>query len=131
MKLPQTRRADRGAAAVEFALVLPLLLLIIFGIIDFGRAYNAQASLNSGVREGARVLALTGDAGQACAAASLTSGCGTTPCPTPDTAIDTFASLSGSQPFAYVTPVSGLMRLFGLGGLADLTLTATATFRCN
>ena len=46
---------DRGAAAVEFALLLPLLLLIVFGIIDFGRALNAQITLTQAAREGARL----------------------------------------------------------------------------
>lgn len=62
-----TRRArrgsansDRGAAAVEFALLLPLLVLLIFGMIDFGRAINAQITLTQAAREGARVLALPG-----------------------------------------------------------------------
>jgi Flp pilus assembly pilin Flp len=50
--------SDRGAAAVEFALLLPLLLLIVFGIIDFGRALNTQITLTQAAREGARALAL-------------------------------------------------------------------------
>ena len=50
--------SDRGAAAVEFALLLPLLLLIVFGIVDFGRAINAQITLTQAAREGARALAL-------------------------------------------------------------------------
>ncbi len=49
---------ERGAAAVEFALVLTLLLMLIFGIIDFGRAYNAQVTLTQAAREGARLVAL-------------------------------------------------------------------------
>ncbi len=49
---------DRGATAVEFALVLPLLLLLVFGIIDFGRALNAQITLTQAAREGARLEAL-------------------------------------------------------------------------
>jgi Flp pilus assembly protein TadG len=49
---------DRGAAAVELALVLPVLLLLVMGIIDFGMAYNRQISLSGGAREGARWLAL-------------------------------------------------------------------------
>lgn len=54
------READRsrGAAAVEFAIVLTLLLLIVFGIIDFGRAYNAKVTLAQAAREGARLVAL-------------------------------------------------------------------------
>ena len=36
---------DRGSIAVEFALLLPMLLMIVFGIIDFGRALNAQITL--------------------------------------------------------------------------------------
>lgn len=49
---------DRGAAAVELALVLPVLLLLVMGIVDFGLAYNRQISLSGGAREGARWLAL-------------------------------------------------------------------------
>ena len=54
---------DRGASAVEFALVLPLLLLIVFGIIDFGRALNAQITLTQAAREGARLDAVGDDQG--------------------------------------------------------------------
>jgi Flp pilus assembly protein TadG len=60
----QARRSsatcDRGAAAVEFALLLPLLVLLVFGMIDFGRAINAQITITQAAREGARVLALPG-----------------------------------------------------------------------
>jgi Flp pilus assembly protein TadG len=54
-------RGDRGAAAVELALILPVLLLIIFGIIDMGRMLNAQITTNQAAREGARVAMLAGD----------------------------------------------------------------------
>jgi len=49
---------DRGSVAVEFALLLPVLLLIIFGTIDFGRAINAQITLTQAAREGARLASL-------------------------------------------------------------------------
>ena len=51
-------RDEQGAAAVEMALVLPLLLLLLFGIIDFGRVLNAQITLTEAAREGARAAAL-------------------------------------------------------------------------
>ena len=54
----RTRRTERGAAAVEMALVAPLLLALVFGIISFGTAYNTKISLTAGVREGARLIAL-------------------------------------------------------------------------
>ena len=43
---------------VEFALVLPLLLTLVFGIVEFGRGYNVKVELTGAVREGARALAL-------------------------------------------------------------------------
>lgn len=52
-------RSERGAALVEFAFVLPVLLLIILGIIDFGRAYGAKQELIHATREGVRVYAVT------------------------------------------------------------------------
>ena len=49
-----TRLRERGAAAVELALVLPVLLLIVAAIIDFGRAMFVQSVLTNAAREGAR-----------------------------------------------------------------------------
>ena len=54
----KSRRKERGAVAVEMAIVLPLLLLILLGIIEFGRAYNVQVSLTHGAREGTRHAAI-------------------------------------------------------------------------
>ena len=43
---------------VEFALVLPILTLLIFGIVDFGTTYNDYQALRSGVRDAARQAAV-------------------------------------------------------------------------
>jgi len=53
-------RCRRGQALVEFALVLPLLMLLILGIVEFGRAWNAKQILTDAAREGAR-LSVVGD----------------------------------------------------------------------
>jgi Flp pilus assembly protein TadG len=47
-------RNDSGAAAVEFALVLPLLMVMLFGIFEFGRAWNIYQVITDAAREGAR-----------------------------------------------------------------------------
>src|ERR687884_1688648 len=48
------QRGDRGAAAVEFALVTPLLLVILFGIIDYGIWFADSISARQAVRDAAR-----------------------------------------------------------------------------
>lgn len=48
------RTHDRGAAAVEFAFVVPLLLLLVMGILDYGRFFFDSVSLRQGAREAAR-----------------------------------------------------------------------------
>ena len=60
MALPPRRswRDQRGAVAVEFALIVPILVMVVFAIIEFGRGYNARIELTGAVREGARALAL-------------------------------------------------------------------------
>lgn len=47
-----------GQAAAEFALLLPVLLLILLGCIDLGRAFSVWMSLANGSREGARYASL-------------------------------------------------------------------------
>lgn len=46
-------------AMIEFALVLPILLLVLFGITEFGRAIAVVQVLNTAAREGARIAAVT------------------------------------------------------------------------
>jgi Flp pilus assembly protein TadG len=48
------RDPDRGASAVEFALIMPVLFLLIFGIIDYGLLFFDSIGLRQGAREGAR-----------------------------------------------------------------------------
>lgn len=49
---------ERGASLVEFALVVPLLSMFLFGIVQFGLAYDMRQSINSAAREGARMAAI-------------------------------------------------------------------------
>lgn len=47
-------RDDRGQATVEFALILPVLLLLVLGILEFGRAWNLAQIATDAVRESTR-----------------------------------------------------------------------------
>ncbi len=52
--LRRLRRDDRGQSLVEFALVAPILLILILGIVDFARAWNVYQVLTDAGREGTR-----------------------------------------------------------------------------
>lgn len=67
-----SRASERGAVAVEFAIVAPLLVMLLLGIMEFGRMYNAQASLSAAAREGVRVMAISNNATAARNAAKST-----------------------------------------------------------
>lgn len=56
--LKRLLKENRGQAMVEFALVLPVLLLLVCGIIDFGWLYFNQLTLNHAAIEGARYAAI-------------------------------------------------------------------------
>jgi len=58
-KLRKLHKNDEGQSLVEFALVLPVLLFIILGMIEFGWILNAEISMTSAAREGARIAIVT------------------------------------------------------------------------
>jgi len=55
MSLHKKLRSESGASAVEFALLLPVLMMILFGITEFGLALYRQSILTNASREGARL----------------------------------------------------------------------------
>jgi len=121
--------SDRGAAAVEFALLLPLLVLIVFGLIDFGRAINAQITLTQAAREGARALALGSSTYQsrAQAAAIGLSPVTVTPvtsCPVGSARAGGDAKVTVTYTFSFVTPIG---TFFG----PTKTLTAEGVMPCE
>jgi len=130
---------DRGATAVEFALVLPLLLLLVCGIIDFGRALNAQITLTQAAREGARLGALgySSTAIQtraADAAPDLSGGINVTIAAScaPGAGPAANAQVNVSYSFSFITPIGAIAGLLGGGGLgAPVVLTATGVMPCE
>jgi Flp pilus assembly protein TadG len=52
------RKREDGQSLVEFALVLPIFLLVLFAIVDFGMAFHAWITVTNSAREGARVGAV-------------------------------------------------------------------------
>jgi len=127
---------DRGAAAIEFALLFPLLMLIVFGIIDFGRALNAQITLTQAAREGARLDAL-GEPNvvsqtQAAATGLSPVSVSVTACP-PGAAPTVNAVVDVTYTFEFVTPIGVIAGLVGgSGGLGSpVTLTATGVMPCE
>ena len=117
---------DRGAAAVELALILPLLMVILGGVIDFGFAFNAQISLTHAAREGVRVEAIgdvTNPTTPAATAAAAYSAPGATwldppgirECPHPDG-----ARLEARANYDFI-----------ILPFLSLTLSSQAVMRCN
>jgi hypothetical protein len=53
-------KSERGAELIEFALIFPLLLLVVLGIIDFGFTFQRYEVLTNAAREGARLAVLPG-----------------------------------------------------------------------
>ena len=52
------RGRDQGASAVEFALILPLLVLLLFGILQFGQVFARLQGMEAAAREGARLASI-------------------------------------------------------------------------
>jgi Flp pilus assembly protein TadG len=125
-------RDERGATAVEFAFIMPLLLVLALGIAEFGRAFQVSGTLSAAAREGVRVMALQNDPAAARSAvrnaapaldpAVTDAQITITPASCPITGTtNTTVRLSVTYPMPFLTD------FFGSG----VDLTGTGVMRCN
>jgi Flp pilus assembly protein TadG len=128
-------RGERGATVVEFALILPLLIVLVLGIAEFGHAFQVSGTLSAAAREGVRVMALQNDRGAAMAAVrsaapslnpAVTDAQIKIPaiCPAPGTGTGTGTTtvrLTIDYPMPFLTGFFG----------SSLTLHGTGVMRCN
>ena len=124
-------RSERGAVVVEFALLLPVLLMIVVGTIEFGRVYSQFQVYSGAAREGARCAAVQATPFRDCEVQDrIDSGAtpyepaedATVSLSCNDTTIGDPVTVSWEQPFDLDIPFWG-----------DVTITRTieATFRCE
>jgi Flp pilus assembly protein TadG len=141
--LRERLRSERGAELVEFALCLPLLLIVVLGILDFGFLFQRYEVVTNAAREGARVAVLPGYA-----AADVTdrveqylTAAGLDPAqadlaPVAASAVEiapggpcmTVTGVTVGYPHTY-SFVGQFMQYFGGPGLTNTMLTATARMR--
>jgi Flp pilus assembly protein TadG len=137
----RSRRGEDGAAAVEFALVVPILLAILFGIVTFGFLFAQNLAISNAARQGARFGAVQGHDCTAVrdetidAAGPLVSlapsnvavtvtgggGCPAEPCLNP------VADANINVTVTYTADV--ILPIPGMG--STTTLTGTGVFRCE
>jgi TadE-like protein len=128
------RVGDQGSAAVEFILVLPVLLLILFAIVDLGRMLHAKIQLAEAAREGVRAAALVDvDEGEQTIndvvggmAADMDHPYGIDGCDGATPGQD--ATVTLTYHFEFVTPLAAFAGFGGDGG--DVELTQTALMPC-
>jgi Flp pilus assembly protein TadG len=123
---------ERGAAAVEMALLLPVLLLLVFGIVDFGRMLDTQIRLSQASREGARAESLGENAGpRVISATTGLSGVTHSAVSCPAVFADDDATVTVKHTFSFITPISGIAGIFGGSFAGTKTLTSTAVMPCR
>jgi Flp pilus assembly protein TadG len=133
-------RSESGAELIEFALTLPLLLLIVLGIMEFGLLFREYEVVTNAAREGARVAILPSytnadvilrvddyltTAGLILARATVAPGA---PVPTPIGAV-CISMVPVTVTYQHPVPfLSGIMTYFGTG-IGTVNLTATSRMR--
>jgi Flp pilus assembly protein TadG len=123
-----SRRNDSGASAVELAILLPLVMAILFGTIEYGTYFFIRMTLSQAAREGVRVAALYGTSAQtqarATTAASPLTGIGfpnTVVCPAGNVTAN--AQLTVQRVVNFPFPLPGLS--------STTTLQESAVMKCG
>lgn len=132
----RTGKKEGGQSLVEFALVLPIFLLVLFAIVDFGMAFHAWITVTNSAREGARlgavraseddiklrVLDTTGMLDQTKLLVSVTNAEGN---PGESVVVDV------SYAYSLLSPLAGIVGVISAGSIdiGNFTLSSTADMR--
>ena len=126
------RSPEGGTALIEFALILPLLLILTVAAVDFGRAFFCKNVLEQSAREGVRLLAVSSSADSALVRQrilNVANGGGVTVksvvLTDPDATRQVSVEVDGE--FNWIFP--GVFNLFGAGFVNPMTLTGKAVMR--
>jgi hypothetical protein len=146
-------RGEDAQSLVEFAFVVPMLLILVFGIIDFGLGLRAYISVSSATREGARYAAVGNPAGTfssggtgECDGSTSTTVVGKTCATLKGLDLNNIEDVSVTYPagqapgesvivemdyeYEYITPVQRIVNFLSGGAISDsLTLTAKTDMR--
>jgi Flp pilus assembly protein TadG len=126
------RSSERGTALIEFALVLPLLLVLTVAVVDFSRAFYARNVVEQAAREGVRLLAVTSSADSALVRARVlevakTGGITVSGLTLTDPDAARQVSVTVDCRFDWLLP--GVFNMFGAGLSNPTTLTGRAVMR--
>jgi Flp pilus assembly protein TadG len=129
-------KRERGQNLVEFALVLPIFLVIVFGIIDFGMGLKSWIQVTNAAREGARYAAVTcatadadidlvKDRAVASSADLVAAGdVDVTNCPGDSTESVT---VTVEYDYSLITPLGGMLSILGGFGIPDTISISSAS----
>ncbi len=131
--LPRLGRGERAQALAEFAMILPVFFLLLFSLVDFGRAFYTWLVLTNAAREGARVGAVQGDAATITtrvsdSASTLNAADMTIALTNVQGIRGTTVTVDLTYNFSYVTPIGAIAGLFGTS-LSTPAISASSSMR--
>lgn len=139
LSLGKFLRQTRGAAIIEFALVVPILFMMVWGIISFTRAYQRMNALTASLREGARAastmdLVTSQPARRNSVKATIrtfSSAFGYAVDTSLVSVVASGSSATGGSVTVSVTNYPVFSGISFIGGLSNITVTRQAIFRCE
>lgn len=135
------RKTEAGQALVEFTLILPIFLLLLFAIVDFGRGFYTWLLVTNAAREGARVAAVQSDSATINARIynsfcdNYPSSCGLNPSKLTINKTNVQGSRGSavkidlSYNFQFATPIGGILNIVTGGNMTAPTITAHSSMR--
>lgn len=139
--LHRFRQTEAGQSLVEFTMILPIFLVLMFGLVDFGRAFYTWLLVTNAAREGARVAAVQADSSSVDAriydsfCSTYPSDCSLEPAKLAITKTNiqgtrgSAVTINLAYNFEFVTPLGAMLKLVGGSDLAAPTITAHSSMR--